>query len=129
MNIYLISFIIIVIFILLFIINKQNKQIKNLTSINIKLLNQKKSSEVRLGQISEQIAPFLKEYPYDPKNAKFLGQPVDFISFEEDKIVFIEVKTGHSQLTEKQKNLKKLVNDKKVFWEEFRISEKGIKSN
>lgn len=129
MNIYLISFIIIVIFILFFIINKQNKQIKNLTNINTKLLNQKKSSEVRLGQISEQIAPFLNEYPYDPKNAKFLGQPIDLISFEEDKIVFIEIKTGHSQLSEKQKKLKKLVNDKKVVWEEFRISEKGIKSN
>ena len=95
---------------------------KTLTQDYIKLLSQKKSSEVRLGQISEQIAPFLKGFSYDPKNCKFLGQPIDLISFEPDKIVFIEVKTGHSQLSTKQKLIKDLIENKQVFWDEFRIS-------
>jgi predicted Holliday junction resolvase-like endonuclease len=32
-----------------------------------KLVSQKKSSEVRLGQISENLAPFLTNFKYDPK--------------------------------------------------------------
>ena len=35
-----------------------------------KLIGQKKSSETRLGQISEQLAPFLADYPFEPKRAK-----------------------------------------------------------
>ena len=95
---------------------------KKLTQQYTKLLSQKKSSEVRLGQISEQIAPFLKGFSYDPRNTKFLGQPIDLISFEQDKVVFIEVKTGKSQLSQKQKNIKSLIEKGKVFWEVFRIS-------
>ncbi len=94
---------------------------RKLTQQYIKLLSQKKSSEVRLGHISEQIAPFLKGFSYDTRNTKFLGQPIDFISFEQDKVVFIEVKTGKSQLSKTQKRIKKLIETNQVFWEEFRI--------
>ena len=46
-----------------------------------RLLSQKKSSEVRLGQISEQPVPFLKCFKYDPKNAHFIGMFVmDYIT-------------------------------------------------
>ena len=38
-----------------------------------RLLSQKKSSEVRLGQISENLAPFLKEFKYNPKKCHFLA--------------------------------------------------------
>jgi len=98
------------------------RQNKTLTQNYKKLLSQKKSSEVRLGQISEQLAPFLEGFTYDTRNTKFLGQPIDLIAFEQDKVVFIEVKTGKSQLSAKQKNIKDLINNNQVFWEEFRIS-------
>ena len=101
------------------IIKRQNK---NLTQNYSKLLSQKKSSEVRLGQISEQLAPFLDGFSYDTKNTKFLGQPIDLIAFEPDKVVFIEVKTGGAQLSPKQKHIKELIQNGQVFWEEFRIS-------
>ena len=87
-----------------------------------KLFGQKKSSEVRTGQIAEQLAPFLDNFGHDPKKAHFLGQPIDYIIFNEDMIIFKEIKSGGSQLTTVQKNIKRLVEDKKVAWEETRIN-------
>lgn len=87
-----------------------------------KLLSQKKSSEVRLGQISENLAPFLRDFKYDPKKTHFLGMPIDYIIFEDDKIVFLEIKSGKSQLSTKQRKIRNLINDGKVEWDEMRIN-------
>lgn len=89
-----------------------------------KLFNQKKSSEVRLGQISESLAPFLANFKYDPKRAHFLGMPIDYIIFEDDRVVFLEVKSGQAQLNPTQKSIKTLIENKKVTWDEMRIDGK-----
>ena len=86
-----------------------------------KLLSQKKSSEIVLGQITEKIAPFLKHFPYDPKEATFLGQPIDYLVFGKDLITFIEIKSGNARLTKKQRNIKQLVENGKVAWHEINI--------
>ena len=86
-----------------------------------KILSQKKSSEVRLGHIAETLAPFLDQFDFDPETCTFLGKPIDYISFNDDGITFIEVKSGESQLSSKQKQIKNLVADNKVFWKEVRI--------
>lgn len=86
-----------------------------------KLLGQKKSSETRLGQISEQIAPFLSDYPFDSKQARFIGDPIDLISFSEDKITFIEVKSGESQLTKRQRQIRDMIKEGKVDFMIYRI--------
>lgn len=86
-----------------------------------KVLSQKKSSEVRLGHIAETLAPFLDQFDFDPETCTFLGKPIDYISFNNDGITFIEVKSGDSQLSQKQKHIKQLIEDKKVFWKEVRI--------
>lgn len=91
-----------------------------------KVLSQKKSSEVRLGKTAEHLAPFIKEWPYDPERFRFLGNPVDGISINEDNISFIEIKTGKSSLTKSQKHAKRLVKEGKVTFETFRISEDGV---
>lgn len=85
------------------------------------LLSQKKSSEVRLGQISEQLAPFLKEFKYDPKKSHFIGQPIDYIIFEDNRIVFLEVKSGKSKLTKSQKDIKENIEKGNVVFETMRI--------
>jgi len=87
-----------------------------------KLLSQKKSSEVRLGQISENLAPFLKNFKYDPKRCHFLGNPIDYIIFEDDKIVFLEIKSGESKLSQSQKNIKELIIKGKVEFAQMRIN-------
>ena len=86
-----------------------------------KILSQKKSSEVRIGNISEKLAPFLDDFEFDPEKCIFLGQPIDYISFGEDEITFIEVKSGKSQLSAKQRHIRDLVKAKHISWKEFRI--------
>lgn len=82
---------------------------------------QKRSLSSRYGKAVENFMPFLQDFPYNPENFRFLGNPIDGISFEEDKIVFMEFKTASSKLSDKQKNIKELVEDKKVDFQEIRI--------
>ena len=98
-----------------------NEKYKKLKKDFDTLLSHKKSSEVRLGQISEQLAPFLDLFPYDPKKISFLGNPIDYVYFGEDKVVIIEIKSGNSRLSKKQKLIKSLINGGKVEWDEIRI--------
>lgn len=88
-----------------------------------KLLSQKKSGEVVLGQISEHIAPFLDDFPFknDSKGLNFLGMPIDYVHFGKDKITFIEVKSGNSRLSKKQKDIKTLIESGKVDFITYRI--------
>lgn len=85
------------------------------------LLFSKQSQSVKYGQLTEQWIPFSKEYPYNSQNFKFIGKPIDGISFEDDKIVFVEFKTNKSQLSESQKKVKELVKEKKIDWFELRV--------
>ena len=87
-----------------------------------KLLGQKKSSEVRTGKITEQIAPFLADYPNNPRTARFIGDPIDFVHFDEDKVTFVEVKSGKSQLSKKQRAIRDLIKDGKVEFVIYRVS-------
>lgn len=100
------------------------KKINNLKSENKKILSSKKSSEVRTGLIAEQIAPFLTVFQHDPSKATFIGKPIDFIVFDEEGIFFVEVKSGGSRLSKKQRKIRNLVQDKKVKWEVVRIEGK-----
>jgi predicted Holliday junction resolvase-like endonuclease len=91
-----------------------------------KILSQKKSSEVRLGRITEQLSPLHEDFPVDIKKpgtqTVFIGQPVDFIHFDsEEGVTFIEVKSGGAKLTPFQKQLKALIEQGKVRWESFRV--------
>ena len=101
-----------------YLVKKRLKHLENTYNI---LLSQKKSSEVRLGQISEQLAPFLSNFPYDPKKVQFLGNTIDYIYFGEDEVVIIEVKSGNARLSKKQRQIKKLILEGEVKWKEIRI--------
>lgn len=86
-----------------------------------KVTSQKKSSEVRLGHIAETLAPFLDQFDFDPENCTFLGKPIDYISFADEEITFIEVKSGNSQLNSKQRHIRDQVKAGLVVWKEVRI--------
>lgn len=86
-----------------------------------KVLSQKKSSEVRLGCIAETLAPFLDQFEFNPEECTFLGKPIDYISFGDEEITFIEVKSGKSQLNAKQRHIRDQVKSKLVKWKEIRI--------
>lgn len=80
---------------------------------------QKQSLSTKYGKINEQFLPFLDVFPYDPSGFRFIGSPIDGVQFEEDKIIFFEFKSGTSRLTQKQNQIKELINDGKVFFEEI----------
>ena len=92
-----------------------------------------KSRSVLSGMFSEQLAPFLPNFNFKPTECRFLGKPIDFIVFKGlddkkvDEIVFVEVKSGKSKLSNVEKSLKEAIKNKKVKWEEYRIPEKIIK--
>jgi hypothetical protein len=75
------------------------------------------------GRITEQWAPFMARYPYNPQNFRFLGSPVDGVQFEEDRVVFIEFKANTSRLTPGQQRIRDLVQAGKVEWLEVRFEE------
>jgi len=76
------------------------------------------------GKFTEQMAPFLPEFQYDPTEARFIGSPVDFIVFpglsrgEPEEIVIMEIKSGRSaQLTPQERKIRQLIEDGMVRWE------------
>tara|TARA_B110000444_G_C18818304_1_gene586337 strand:+ start:669 stop:1250 length:582 start_codon:yes stop_codon:yes gene_type:complete len=106
------------------LISKQQeleKKLEEETLARKKVLSQKKSGEVRLGHIAETLAPFLDQFDFEPERCSFMGQPIDYISFGDDEITFIEIKSGNSQLSQKQRHIRDLVKQKLVAWKEVRI--------
>jgi len=87
------------------------------------LVSSKQSLSTKYGRMSEQFMPFLKDYPHESQDFRFIGTPVDGIQFNKDGIVFVEFKTSDSKLTERQKDIKELVRKGKVDFLEFRINE------
>lgn len=86
----------------------------------------KRSGSVVLGKVSEHLLPFTTLFPYNPKDARFLGSPIDLIVFdgldEDDlsSIVFVEVKTGDSRLTPRQRQIRQAIGEGRVVFRELR---------
>lgn len=85
------------------------------------------SERVRIGQIGENFAAFHESFPYNRKDTKALFQPVDLICFEEDEVVFIDVKTGGSSLSTKQRRIRDNIKAGRVRFEIHRLDENGYK--
>ena len=86
-----------------------------------KLSSEKQSLSTTYGKITEQFAPFMEKYPYAIENFRFIGSPVDGIQFEDDQIIFVEFKANKSKLTTTQNKIKKLIQERKVKWFEFKL--------
>jgi len=89
----------------------------------------KRSQAVILGKVTEHLAPYFDTFEFNPKDARFVGTPVDLIVFDGlsdnvvREVVFVEVKTGASQLTGREKMVKQAVLERRVAWKELRILE------
>ena len=88
----------------------------------------KRSNAVKGGQIAEQLAPYLPNFPCNPADAHFLGQPIDYIAFPGlcekntvDEILLIEVKTNTSQLSSREKEIREAVKSGRIRYVEYRI--------
>lgn len=88
----------------------------------------KQSRAVLGGLVSEQIAPLLPGFPFDPGDCRFIGKPVDFIVFsgmnkqDISEVIFLEIKSGTSKkLNQQEERLKKAIQAGKVRWVQFDV--------
>ena len=110
----------ILVFILLFFCYKLYKLYLQEKTLRKKIFSDKKSTEVRTGHLAEKFAPFTEQFNHDADKSVFLGQPIDYVVFEEEGVFFSEIKSGKSQLSKKQKQIRDNIKNGNVFWEEIR---------
>jgi predicted Holliday junction resolvase-like endonuclease len=85
-----------------------------------------RSLAVTVGKVHEQLVPHLPDFPFNPKDVRFLGSPVDFVVFDGldsgalRRVVFVEVKTGQSTLTPRERQLRATIQAQCVEWLELR---------
>jgi predicted Holliday junction resolvase-like endonuclease len=86
-----------------------------------------RSQAVIAGKVQEQLLPYLPGFPFNPKDARFLGSPVDLLVFDGldagnlERVVFVEVKTGGATLSPRERQLRNAVREGRVAWVEFRL--------
>jgi predicted Holliday junction resolvase-like endonuclease len=87
-----------------------------------------RSQAVTAGKVHEQLIPYLPAFPYNPKDARFLGSPVDLVVFDGlaegrvRRIVFVEVKTGSAGLTVRERMVREVVREGEIEWIELRVA-------
>ena len=90
-----------------------------------------RSQSVTTGKIVEHLVPYLPNFTYNPKDARFIGSPVDFVVFDglndddDDQlrnIVFVEIKTGQSSLTRRERMVRDAIKAGRVRWVEWHAS-------
>lgn len=85
-----------------------------------------RSLAVTAGKVYEQLVPYLPDFPFNPKDVRFLGSPVDFVVFDGlsdgqiTRIVFVEVKTGTAELSTRERRVRDAVRDSRIEWYELR---------
>jgi predicted Holliday junction resolvase-like endonuclease len=85
-----------------------------------------RSEAVTVGKVAEQLLPFFPEFRFNPRDARFLGAPVDLVVFdglaegEVRRVVFVEVKTRGARLTPRERLVREAVERGRVEWLELR---------
>jgi predicted Holliday junction resolvase-like endonuclease len=85
------------------------------------------SRAVTRGQVFEQFAAYFPDFEFSPKDAQFIGKPVDFVVFdgldegELRRIVFVEIKTGDATLSVRERRIRDAIRRGAVEWRELRL--------
>lgn len=73
------------------------------------------------------MAPLLPDFPYAPADARFIGNPIDFVVFDgyteakdgpgtEIDVVLVEIKKGKGRFTRGELLIKKAVEEGRISW-------------
>ena len=87
-----------------------------------------KSQSVTMGKMTEHIVPYLPGFGFNPSDARFIGSSIDLIVFDgldEDclkKIVFIEIKTGNSTLSPRERWVRDAILAKNIEWRQVKVN-------
>src|SRR4029077_15087341 len=101
----------------------------------------RRSLAVVTGKVSEQLVPYWPQFPFQPRDARFLGAPVDFVVFDGltegavrrvvvvevktegavRRLVCVEVKTGDARVSPRERGIRDAVDRGAVEWMELRV--------
>lgn len=92
------------------------------------------SRAVLKGKMAEQFAPILPEFQYLPSDAKFLGDPVDYVVFDgytdfrdgdgtadDIEVILLDIKSGSARLSKGQQAIAQAVREGRIRFETLRI--------
>ena len=83
------------------------------------------TTAVNIGKSLEKILPTMNDFKWNIPDCRFLGDPIDLLTFNGccqnkiESISFIEIKSGKARLNKNQKHVRDAVQDKKVLYEVF----------
>lgn len=106
----------------------QLEEWKRLTEEDLRQDAIKRSQSVIVGKVTEHLTPYLPGFDWNPKDARFIGTPVDFLVFDGldegalREVAFVEVKTGGSVLTQREQQVRDAIMDGRVSWNELRVA-------
>ena len=96
----------------------------------------KQAASTIRGKIAEQLAPLLPGFEYAPADAKFLGDPIDYVVFHglnesrngggdagSIEVVLLDVKSGGAQLGKYQRAIAEAVEQGRVTFRVVRVGE------
>lgn len=93
---------------------------------NIPKKSQVAAKAVNIGFIFERIVPCLDTFRFDRNDCRSIFDPIDYLVFEGlnkkgavSRIFFADIKTGGARLNNTQKEIKSLVERKKVGWDSY----------
>lgn len=82
---------------------------------------------VNIGLMLERIAPAMRQFPFEPNDCRAIFKPIDYLIFEGlteksrvSKIIFVDIKTGNARLEDVQREVRSLVEKKRVAWETYK---------
>ena len=95
--------------------------------LNIPIKSEVGAKAINLGFLLERLAPTLDGFTFNKNDCRSMFDPIDYVIFEGlnkkqkvDKIMFVDIKTGGARLTQKQKKIKQVVEDKKVGFKTYK---------
>ena len=84
-----------------------------------------RSQAVTLGKVYEHLIPYMPDFRWNPKDARFVGTPVDFLVFDGlsegqvKAVVFVEVKTGSSTMNPRERQVRDAIINRRVEWQQL----------
>ena len=81
---------------------------------------------MNIGFLLERLAPSMKGFPFVRNDCRSLFEPIDYLIFDGltkngsvSKIVFADIKTGDSTLKASQREIRRLVERRRVFFDTY----------
>lgn len=92
-----------------------------------------RSRSVVSGKVQEHLAPLCPEFleQFNPKDARFLGTPIDFVVFDGldegyvQNVCFVEVKTGRASMSSRERHVRAAIEAGKVSFQVVRLPSVG----